>query len=73
MEALLNHFPLLIDFSVYSDDWRLKLTLCFNQTLTHGGPIQNGLPLQVTFVDNYILRIEVLDQKPADSQEPTHT
>jgi hypothetical protein len=59
-------------FFSYSDDWRLKPTLCFNQTLTHGGPIQNGLPLQVTFVDNCILRIEVLDQKPADSQEPTH-
>jgi hypothetical protein len=38
----------------YSD---YTITLCFNNTLSHGGPIREGLPLKIRFSDNCIIKI----------------
>lgn len=40
----------------YSD---YVVTPGFNQTSTHGGPIQQGLPVRVTYDGNTILKLEV--------------
>jgi hypothetical protein len=41
----------------YSD---YVITAGFNNTASHGGPIKEGLPVRVTYVDNTIVRLEVL-------------
>jgi hypothetical protein len=40
----------------YSD---YEVTPGFNRTTAHGGPIQAGLPVRVTYKDNTILKLEV--------------
>ena len=40
----------------YSD---YEVTLGFNNTASHGGPIREGLPVRVSFIGNTILRLEV--------------
>ena len=40
----------------YSD---YVVTLGFNNTASHGGPIREGLPVRVSFIGNTILRLEV--------------
>jgi hypothetical protein len=40
----------------YSD---YVMTVGFNQTSSHGGPIHEGLPVRVTYVGNTIVKLEV--------------
>jgi hypothetical protein len=44
----------------YSD---YQVSVGFNNTASHGGPIREGLPVRISFVGNTILRLEIrLDQ-----------
>ena len=40
----------------YSD---YVITAGFNNTISHGGPIREGLPVRVTYIGNTILKLEV--------------
>jgi hypothetical protein len=42
----------------YSD---FELTAGFNNTASHGGPIEPGLPVKIAYIDGHILRLEVKD------------
>src|SRR5271157_5028370 len=44
--------------SAYSD---YAFTPCFNNTASHGGPIRPGQNLRISFMDNCVLRIELLE------------
>lgn len=37
---------------------------CFNNTASHGGPIREGLHVQISYSGDCILRIELLDDSP---------
>ena len=39
----------------YSD---YEVTYCFNQSASHGGPIRDGLPVRISYIDNCILKLE---------------
>lgn len=44
----------------YSDN---ALTMCFNQTEAHGGPIHAGISVRITYSDDCILRIEEVQHR----------
>jgi hypothetical protein len=41
----------------YSD---YDFTACFNRTASHGGPLREGLHIRIYYIDNCILKIELL-------------
>ena len=43
----------------YSD---YEITAGFNNSASHGGPIHEGLPVRVSYVDDVILRLEIRSQ-----------
>jgi 4-amino-4-deoxy-L-arabinose transferase-like glycosyltransferase len=49
----------------YSD---YVVTAGFNNSASHGGPIREGLPVRVSYIDDIILRLEVRDSEKKTSR-----